>query len=146
MKTKIRAMVAAASLLVFLATIGWATASFAQTPTTSIKTKLIGNWELVSVLLNQTAPYGENPRGTMTFDANGHFSVIVLSGGRARNISYYGTYTVNDSDSSMTIHIDGSSLPHENGRDLKRKLAFNGDELVVESPNGNVQLTWKRAS
>jgi hypothetical protein len=146
MDIKTRAISACASLLIVLGVIVQAPATLAQTPANSITGRLIGNWQLVSIRLSDTGPYGENPQGNMSFDAGGRFSVIVLSAGRARSISYYGTYTVNDANGSMTIHIDGSSLPHEIGRDLKRILAFNGDELVVQSPNGNVTLTWKRSS
>jgi hypothetical protein len=144
MQIKARGILAAGTLLVGLAFA--AASSFAQTAASSIKTQLVGNWQLVSVSLDHTQPYGDNPTGNMSFDANGHFSVIVITSGQAKNISYFGTYTVNDADSSMTIHIDGSTLGHTDGHDLKRTLAFSGDELVVQSPNGNVKLTWKRSS
>jgi hypothetical protein len=144
MQIKARGIFAAGTLLVGLAFA--AASSFAQTAASSIKTQLVGNWQLVSVSLDHTQPYGDTPTGNMSFDASGHFSVIVITSGQAKNISYFGTYTVNDADSSMTIHIDGSTLGHTNGHDLKRTLAFSGDELVVQSPNGNVKMTWKRSS
>jgi hypothetical protein len=149
MTVKARCIAACGFLLIVLAVAGPAAPSFAQTPATtatSIKDQLVGAWQLVSISLDNTQPYGGSPQGAMSFDASGHFSVIVLSAGQAKNISYYGTYTVNDADSSMTIHIAGSTLSHENGHDLKRKLVLAGDELVVQSPNGKIQLTWKRAS
>jgi hypothetical protein len=143
MNTKARNVVACGSLLISL---GLATASIAQTQPNPIKDQLVGDWQLVSVSLDHTAPYGEAPKGNMTFDAGGHFSVIVISAGQAKNISYYGTYTVNGADNSMVIHIDGSSLSHTIGHDLKRVVAFSGDELTVQSANGGVKMTWKRAS
>jgi hypothetical protein len=152
MKTKTaRGIAACGTLLTVIAlaclTLTWfASASVAQTAAKSLRDQLVGNWQLVSVSLGHTDPYGEKPQGNMSFDAGGHFSVIVLSGGQAKNISYFGTYKVDDASNSMTIHIDGSSLAHQAGRDLKRTLAFNGDELIVESGNGNVKLTWKRSS
>jgi hypothetical protein len=146
MTVKARCIAVCGFLLVVLALAGPATPSFAQTPASSVKDQLVGAWQLVSVSLDNTQPYGDSPQGAMSFDASGHFSVIVLSAGQAKNISYYGTYTVNDTDSSMTIHIAGSTLSHENGHDLKRKLVLTGDQLVVQSPNGKIQLTWKRAS
>jgi hypothetical protein len=135
-----------ALLSAFLLALALAATCFAQTPPSSIKDQLVGDWQLVSVSLDHTEPYGDNPKGNMTFDAAGHFSVIVLSDGQAKNISYFGTYTVNDADSSITIHIDGSTLAHADGQDLKRVLALSGDQLVVQSPNGDVKMTWKRSS
>ena len=69
----------------------------------------------------------------MFLDAGCHFSVIVISSGNARSLSYFGTYTVNDADKTMTLHMDGNagglgiSLA---GHDEKRLISFSGDELV----------------
>lgn len=143
---KLRTITACALLLALLAYAAFAAASFAQTPESSVKSQLVGTWQLVSVTLDHTEPYGDDPHGFMSLDTSGRFSVIVLSAGQAKNIAYYGTYAVNDADSSMTIHIDGSTLSHENGKSLKRDLVLNGDQLVVQSPNGNIRLTWKRVN
>jgi hypothetical protein len=128
-----------------------AATSFAQTPTKSLKDQLVGHWQLVSVSINNTTPYGADPQGSMFLDASGHYSVIVITGGNARNISYFGTYTVNDADSSMTMHIDASSGANAVGRDEKRIITFNADELIVENqksavPLGAIKLTWKQAN
>lgn len=141
-----RGLAACGFLLLLTALIAAATTASAQTPSSSIKSQLVGTWQLVSINLDNTQPYGAKPQGFMSYDANGHFSVIVLSAGQAKNISYFGTYSVNDADSSVTIHIDGSTLAREDGHDLKRKLVFSGDQLVVQSPNGKVSLTWKKSS
>ena len=126
MNFKVRDTRASVSLLIALAlaltlTLTLATRpSFAQATAKSIKDQLVGHWQLVAVTINDAAPYGANPQGSMFFDANGNYSVVVLSGGKARNISYFGTYTVSDADSTVTLHIDGSNRANADGRNQKR--------------------------
>jgi hypothetical protein len=149
MNVKVRDTGVLVSLLIVLALKWTVTTSLAQTPEKSIKDQLVGHWQLVSVTINDTAPYGANPQGSMFFDANGNYSVIVLSGGNARNVSYFGTYTVSDSENTVTLHIDGSSHANADGRDQKRLVTFSGDELITSTPTssgrkGSIKLTWKR--
>jgi hypothetical protein len=111
--------VAAAALSALMITAGpFAAALHAQAPAKSLKEQLVGSWQLISVQLNHTEAYGQNPQGFMSIDAGGHIAVIVLSNGEARNISYFGTYTVDDADSSMTLHVNGSSAPTADGREI----------------------------
>ncbi len=151
MKITARGIVACLASLVILALASIATTSFAQTPSTSLKDRLVGHWQLVSVSINTTQSYGANPKGSMFLDAGGHYSVIVITGGNARSVSYFGTYTVNDADSSMTMHVDASSFANAAGRDEKRYITFSGDELIVTNqksagPIGPLKLTWKSAN
>jgi len=106
------------------------------------------------VTANERTPYGANPEGSMFLDAAGHFSIIVISDGNARSLAYFGTYTVSDADKLLTVHIEdstGGGSPNAAGRDLKRLVALNGDELTIQNQTpagapGNVKLTWKRAN
>ncbi len=136
------------SLMILLLSAAIAPLS-AQTPAKSIKDQLVGHWQLVSVTVNGNMPYGANPQGSMFLDADGHYAIIVVSDGKARNISYFGTYTVNDADSSMTLHVDASSRARGDGHDQKRMVTFSGDELIQQtppssSPVGSIKLIWKR--
>jgi hypothetical protein len=122
--------------------------SLAQSPAKSIKDQLVGHWQLVSVTVNGNMPYGANPQGSMFLDAEGHYAIIVVSDGKARSISYFGTYTVNDADNSMTLHVDASSRARGDGHDQKRMVTFNGDELIQQTPPssstvGSIKLIWK---
>ncbi|MGO9740258.1 MAG: lipocalin-like domain-containing protein [Roseiarcus sp.] len=144
MKTR---LFAAALAGLALASIG-ATA-LAQTPAKPLGKQLVGHWRLVSVSINDQAPYGAAPIGSMFLDASGHYSVIVITAGAARNIAYFGAYTADDADGSMTMHIEASSNPAADGRDQKRYVAFDADEMIVTSrkqsePPGGLKLTWKR--
>jgi hypothetical protein len=151
MNIKARSIVACVSSFVILALASIATTSLAQTPAKSIKDQLVGHWQLVSVIINGNEPYGANPQGSMFLDAGGHYSVIAITAGKARSISYFGTYTVNDADSSMTMHVDASSGANAAGRDEKRIVTFSGDDLTVANQKfagsvGGIKLTWKRSN
>jgi Lipocalin-like domain len=131
---------------------------FCATPSSaqdkSLKDALVGHWQLVSVSVSGRSPYGANPHGSMFLDAAGHFSVIVVSDGNARSLAYFGTYTINDADKSLVIHIEdsaGGGSPNAAGRDLKRLVTLSGDELAVENElatggPGAVKVIWKRAN
>jgi hypothetical protein len=61
--------------------------------------------------------------------------------------TYFGTYTVNEADRSIAIHVEGSSFPNWNGSDQKRFVTITGDQLTltIRPPSGeNVEVTWKR--
>jgi len=115
----------------------------------SLKDQLVGQWQLVSIGINDAAPYGANPTGSMLLDAAGHYSIIVVSNGGARNISYYGTYTVDESNKSVTMHIAGGTRANADGRDQTRQVTVDGDQLIEQTPpgrKGSIKMTWKRAS
>jgi hypothetical protein len=151
MKITVRCIMACVSLTMLALTL-IATSSFAQTPEKSIKDQMVGHWQLVSITIQERTPYGPNPLGSMFIDAAGHFSVIVVSSGDARSVSYFGTYTIN-ADNTVTTHLEASSGGGENsagGHEMTRLLTFNGDELVVANETANgpgaLRLTWKRAN
>jgi hypothetical protein len=151
MKILSRGAAACVASLVLLALASIASAAFAQTQGKSLQDQLVGHWRLVSVSVNGATPYGEDPAGTMFLDAGGHFAIIVVTAGRARNIAYFGTYTVNDADSSLTMHVEAGGGGATARPDEKRFVTFGGDELILENqksagPPGGVTLTWKLAN
>jgi hypothetical protein len=139
----------------------------------SLKGQLIGTWMLVSWEQKKgdgtkVQRYGENPVGIAFFDSGGRYIITVMRSDRARyasdalwqgtgeenkatadgTITYFGTYSVSEADSSIAIHIDGSSFPNWNGVDQKRIVAIAGDQLTltVRRPTGEiVDVVWKRA-
>jgi hypothetical protein len=151
---KARCMVASLSLLVALTTAFLMTASHAQAPAKSLKDALVGHWQLVSVTANERTPYGASPHGSMFIDAGGHFSTIVVSDGDARSLGYFGTFTVSEADKVVTLHIEdsvGGGTPNAAGRELKRLITLNGDELTIQNQTpagspGNIKIVWKRAN
>lgn len=66
-------------------------------------------------------------------------------------VAYFGTYTVNEADRIVTLHIERSSFPNWEGTDQRRKFEFVDDELrytaasSTANPAEAAQLVWKRA-
>ena len=64
-------------------------------------------------------------------------------------ITYFGTYSINEADSSIAIHVEGSSFPNWNATNQKRFVAIAGQQLTltVRPPGGDVvDVIWKRAN
>jgi hypothetical protein len=135
--------------LVFLALASIASGALAQTPGKTLEDQLVGHWRLVSVSVYGATPYGPDPACSMFLDAAGHYSVIVITAGSARTIAYFGAYTVDDSESSITMHVDGATTGAGDRPDVKRLVTFSSDELIVANQKGpgperSIELTWKQ--
>jgi Lipocalin-like domain len=134
------------------------------------KKQLAGDWALVSAGAPNPdiKPFGPND-GFATFQSNGRFSLQLIlsslpkfaSNNRAAgtseenkavvqgSISYFGTYSVNETDGTVTLHIERCSFPNWNGTDLKRIItSLTGEELKYMNPaasvGGAAELAWKR--
>ena len=138
-----------------------------------LKEQLVGTWTLLSWEQKKgngtkVERYGTAPKGIAFFDAGGRYIITVMRSDRAKyasnalwqgtpeenketadgTITYFGTYSISDADSSITVHVEGSSFPNWNGTDQKRYVAIAGDQLtlIVRLPAGDmVNVIWKRA-
>jgi hypothetical protein len=137
--------------------------------------KLIGFWKLIS--LERRTAKGElsvsNPgmTGFLVYTASGHVMVHMLDPYRRRNAgeaptpdetlatyrsytSYFGPYTVNESDGYVVHHLAAAFNSGVEGTDFQRFIQFSGRRLTLKPPvtkdrNGeNVQtaLIWERLS
>ena len=65
-------------------------------------------------------------------------------------VAYFGTYTVNEANRIVTLHIQRSSFPNWEGTDQQRMFEFKGDKLqygaasTTANPAEAAQLVWKR--
>jgi Lipocalin-like domain len=124
----------------------------------SLKEQLVGTWAFVSStgkLADGNSPWGTNPKGQLSFDANGRYSSIIVRSDLAKYasnnrtqpspaeaiatvqgaIAYFGTYTMNEADRSYTVRVDVSSYPNWNGTDLKQVVeSITADELKIRNP------------
>ena len=107
--------------------------------------QLLGPWTLVSHESvradgSRTPVYGPNPKGFAFFDAIGHFIISVMRADRAKyavdfptqgtaeenkataqgTMTYFGTYSINEAEHTIALHIEASSFPNWNGADQKR--------------------------
>ena len=138
-----------------------------------LKEQLVGTWSLLSWEQKKAdgtkvERYGTNPKGIAFFDADRRYIITVMKSDRAKYVSntlwqgtpqenketadgtitYFGTYSTNEVDDSITIHVEGSSFPNWNGSDQKRFVSIVGDQLTltVRPPGGDVvDVIWKRA-
>src|SRR5438270_4988451 len=125
---------------------------------------LVGTWTPVSVEI-----FGPNPKGNLTFDANGRFSLQLLRADLKKiaankrdmgtpeenqaiahgSIAYYGKYTMSGTD--LVLHVEASSFPNWTGTDQKRtNVSLTADQLTYTNPAPSVGpgtptiLVWKR--
>ena len=139
----------------------------------SLKDLLVGTWTIVSWEQRngdgtKIERYGADPKGMAFFDAGGRYIITVMRSDRAKyasdalwqgtpeenketadgTMTYFGTYSVNEADSSIAIHVEASSFPNWNGMDQKRFVSMPGDQLTLTvRPPGRavVDVIWKRA-
>jgi hypothetical protein len=173
MNTKANAKLVAAGIAValLLPTVGGLQAQQGE----GVKDKLIGSWALVSTRTTRTdgsvyGPYGPNEKGTLLFDSNGRFALILVnpdvpkyaSNNREQpsqteadaaakgSFSFFGTYSVDEAERSFVFHIEASSFPNFNGSNQKRIIKeISADRLVFVNttpPNsgGRAELIYRR--
>ena len=140
----------------------------------SLKDQLVGTWMLLSWQQKKgdgtnVERYGASPKGIAFFDAGGRYIITVMRSDRTKyasnalwqgaseenketadgTITYFGAYSINEADSSIAIHVEGSSFPNWNGTDQKRFVTVASDQLTltVRPPTGDVvDVIWKRAN
>jgi Lipocalin-like domain len=141
----------------------------------SIKDQVVGSWIFVSAQDvkpdgSKVDPSGPNPKGAATYDANGRFTFMIMrsdlpkfaSNNRAQAtaeegkavaqgmIAFYGTYTVNEADKTLTTRIEGSSYPNLIGGEQKRVItSLTADEMRYTNPTTSTgtkaEAVWRRA-
>ena len=140
----------------------------------SLKEQLLGTWTAFAVdnVLedgSKVQSYGANPSGTLMLDAQGRFSLVLIRSDLPKfasnnrdhgtpeenkaviqgSLANIGTYSVNDADRSLIMHVENSSFPNWKGTEQKRMIAtITRDELKWHNPfasnGGTAQLIWKR--
>jgi len=133
-----------------------------------------GAWTIVSVTVEgdgkKSEPFGPTPIGTATYDGSGRFAFMVMrsdlpkvaSNNRATStpeesqkivhgsLAYYGTYTLNEAEKSVTMQVEGATFPNWIGTSPKRLYAISGDHLTITNPTpsgggGVLTVVLKRA-
>ncbi len=139
---------------------------------------LVGTWKLESSEFtgsdgSLSLPFGESPTGVVHYDSNGYMSVQLMRGDRTRFdkddlklgtagevraafegiITYFGTYSVDETASRVTHHLEGCSFPNWEGTELARSYTIEGDLLTLTTDPMHVAgidvtgvLTWRKVS
>ena len=139
-----------------------------------LKDQLVGAWTLVSFESFNSAGTkvpsmeGSNLKGLLILTGSGNSSVQIISEypklaskDRLKTtaaedkavahgvLSFFGTYTVSESDKLIGFRIERSTYPNQvTGKDANRAVTLTGDELRFDNPGrtagGNVVIVWKR--
>jgi len=142
----------------------------------SSKEQLVGAWTLVSAESvrpdgSRAPAFGPNPRGTMIFSNDGHFTLVqmraelpkIAANSRDQgtpeenkaivqgSIAYFGTYSINEPEKVINLKLAGTTFSNLlAGGDQKRIItSLTQDELKFtnpKSPSGvTLEVVWKRA-
>lgn len=139
----------------------------------TVKEQLIGTWTYESVDTvradgSRVPMFGPDPRGVATFDGHGRYVLITTRAGQAKfasnnrmegtadenkavvqgSIAHFGRYTVDETDKTITFHIEASTFPNWNGTEQKRPFTLTGDRLewtTAASSGGTAEVVLKRA-
>lgn len=123
------------------------------------KKGLAGTWRLIgytdfdSIHNKWTYPYGNNPKGYFTYTKNG---IVNLNGSAEKPLAipgdslyaiplslgevldnafgYFGTYTIDTVNSTVTHHVKGGSVIPYIGTDQPRQFILKGDTLLIGDP------------
>lgn len=140
-----------------------------------LRSTLAGSWKLVSFHSQDSSsqknyPFGKDAQGRLIYEPNGRMAVQVMDSGRPKFTSgdplatseaevraafggytaYYGTYSVNTAEQTITHNIEAALLPNWAGTSQKRQYEFDGKYLTLKGPLllGGVQwvvsLVWQR--
>jgi hypothetical protein len=141
-----------------------------------LKDAIVGSWLLVSLSATRpdgavVMPYGPHPVGTMSFSQSGRFVIVLInpdipkyaSNDRGKptpaeamaiaagSNALLGSYTVDGAARTVTLHVEASSYPNDDGTDQVRVVKSISDTGMVlaipASPNGGTaaELVLKRA-
>lgn len=122
--------------------------------------QFVGGWRLISIEQQDGGADAHKVEccGLFVFTNDGHLSVQVMrrepeGPAAAASDQYsrggyeatYGTYVVDERTHTFTFHVDGSLVVDLVGKDLPRRYAFSGKQLIVTStnPNEHWKATWE---
>lgn len=142
-----------------------------------LSARLVGTWELVTREDHTVTgeprvdpSLGANPIALLIYDRNGHFAAQFMkrdrtlvtdtgpaaagpNNSRARGgyDAYFGTYSVDDAQDTVTQRLTGALSPENVGQVLTRHMIVNGDELTIRIETASATgepvirtLRWRR--
>jgi Lipocalin-like domain len=141
---------------------GAASAACSSPPNRGQKEQLLGSWELESRTVRRSngdllldPVLGQQPIGRLFYSASGHMALQMMRQARAGAITqpsnpddasnarivlgydaYFGSFSINEADGTVTHHVDGSLFPEDLGKNFTRSFRVDGDrfELSFASP------------
>ena len=118
---------------------------------------IVGTWKLVAYEDRPAQgppvhPYGEKPRGILTYDAAGHMSIQIMktphpkvaSGDEEKvtpqekialydaYVAYFGTYTVDNKRGVVVHHVEADLYDVFIGTEQERRFELSGNRLTLQ--------------
>jgi hypothetical protein len=139
--------------------------------TPGARQRIVGAWQLITrsvrrdngeVLVDPVL--GQQPLGRLCYDASGGVMLQMMRMGRTAAIgqpanpedatnprvvlgydAYFGTYTVNEAQGTVTHHVQASLFPEDLGKDFVRPFTLDGDTLTLSftSPSAGGSTTTR---
>ena len=139
--------------------------------------QLVGTWRLISRVVAmedgtavQDPGLGTTPTGYLIYDSSGHMAAQIMRLDRPSGIdcgtsglapsnnsqsvngydAYFGTYMIDETNHTVTHHLEGALAAADVGKSLVRYFQVSGDKLtiVVRTKSPKVKqirtLTWER--
>jgi hypothetical protein len=151
------------------AKIGMTVAATIDDSRGAVQFKFVGTWMLAAlegegVLVERL---GVNPVGILIYDPHKNMSVQIMNREHGRAplttdndikaafqsyVGYFGNYSIDPEEKSITHHVVGSLYPRDVGRSFKRLYEFYGDQLILTATGligGDpiaAQLVWTRTA
>ncbi len=101
---------------------------------------LVGTWRLVSTDNTDATgakiePFGPHPLGSFTFDANGHFTQVIVPAekGPTELVAAFGDYSVTNGGKTLVRHMLGIQDASAIGKDLPIEITLSNDELKTSN-------------
>ena len=141
---------------------------------------IIGTWRMTGVETRPmdgngpvTHPRGIKPTGYITYRPDGIMFVQIMNSEETRPpehgpaqladdervkafntyTAYFGHYTIDENDQSVTHHVEGNTNPRQVGNGMKRFVEVSKDRLSLNTigtgPDGKQQITlrmWERVN
>jgi hypothetical protein len=122
----------------------------------TLRDQLAGSWNLVSI--DQVASdgtkaplLGPNPKGLLILSRDGRSTQVYVQADRLKfaienrlkgtpeentaalrgTIASFGTWSVDEVNKTLTLHIEGSIFPNQDGTQSKREVSISGDNLKL---------------
>jgi len=174
---RVRHCAALALGILVMATPGFAQGA-PKAPRGQVASLIVGTWRMAGVETRvvdgsgpTTYPRGRTPAGFIIYDAQGRMYVQIMNSDEVRPprngaapmteqeqarayasyTAYFGHYTVNEDDQSVTHHVEGSVNPRNIGNGMHRFVEVSQDRLslntVARGPDGKERVTlrmWER--
>jgi hypothetical protein len=149
----------------------------AQPPAVPAASQFVGTWRLISFTIThddkpvKNVIVGDHPIGYIMYDASGHMAVQIMRPDRTGNmdcskvpdagpnnpsycdgyVAYFGTYTIDETNRTVTHHVEGTVFARDVGKHQVRHYEFSGNVLqlsVLPTQPGDdtYVLRWERVA